>query len=63
MSKDLATIKRLAEWIEPWGRRWGVKSGVWQSGPVIELELGDRAAAYFIHSPSAGTFRDLAMSK
>jgi predicted unusual protein kinase regulating ubiquinone biosynthesis (AarF/ABC1/UbiB family) len=54
--RDLDTIKRLAEWIEPWGRRWTANhySSVRQYGPVIELELGYRVANHVLNPSREG---------
>lgn len=41
---ELHTLRRLAEWLEPYGKRWGLTASVIERGPVIELEVGYRAA-------------------
>ena len=49
---DLDTIKRLADWLEPWGRNLHTSlytSSVRQYGPVIELELGYRVANHVLN--------------
>ena len=65
--RDLDSVRRLAEWATnvenegEWvGRRTGTRYGM---GPVVELELGYRGAAYFLSAPSSGVWHDLAMSK
>lgn len=65
--RDMDSVKRYAEWRSnlpnegrPAGRFYQFG---WMEGPVIELELGYRGAAYFLPASSSGTFHDLSMSK